>query len=103
VGEEENDQAEKKEDIEEKRRGGEDDDDDEDVVSSAPSSPLRAPYMPDELIHTHDTPYEEAFDRAEAKYNEKTGLLLPMSTPLIINSPASCCKVPFTITRNDLH
>jgi hypothetical protein len=55
--------------------------------------------MPDELMHTYDTPYKEVFDRAEAKYNEKTGLL-PMSTPLIINSH-SCCKVPFAITQND--
>jgi hypothetical protein len=53
----------------------------DEVVSSAPSSPLRAPYKPDEHRFNRDPAYDEAFNRVEARYKEKTGSMSMFPTP----------------------
>ncbi|XP_047043107.1 uncharacterized protein LOC124647178 [Lolium rigidum] len=52
----------------------------EEVMSSAPSSPLRAPYKPDEHRFNRDPAYDEAFNRVEARYKEKTARQMKLPT-----------------------
>jgi hypothetical protein len=89
--EEETDPAKKEDDVAEKRKGEEADE----VVSSAPSSPLRAPCIPDELRFDHSPAYGEAFARVEARYEEKIGSLFMSPTIYIILSLG--CNTPFFI------
>jgi hypothetical protein len=97
--EDETDQAKKNGDGREKAKDYVAEEEDE-VVSSAPSSPLRAPYKPDEHRFNRDPAYDEAFHRVEAKYKEKTGFMSMSPRPF------SCYSIKFlnfVITRNDLY
>jgi hypothetical protein len=90
--EEETDPAKKEDDVAEKRKGEEEEDE---VVSSAPSSPLRAPCIPDELRFDHSPAYGEAFARVDARYKEKIGSLF-MSPPIYIILSLGC-STPFFV------
>ena len=49
----------------------------EEEVSSAGSSPLRAPYIPDEMYLTEDMDLAESIKKTQTKYSAKLGLFFP--------------------------
>jgi hypothetical protein len=69
-----------------KRRnlGEEEEEEEEEVVSSAPSSPIREPYIPDD--EEYSVELYEAFDDAEKYFKEKIGSFLRCQPQILLFS-----------------